>query len=118
MDAIAPALTAFATFAWGPWLLVLLLGGGAQQFLVQVTGVAAGFLWAFPVSLAIFWTINKTIGLRVSEAEEMEGLDVTEHGMHAYPPGLTAEGVASRSCRVCLGTRRVRVRLDATILPA
>jgi len=71
----------------------LLLGGGATQFLVQVVGVTACFLWAFPVSLGIFYAIKKTVGLRVSEAEELEGLDLTEHGMYAYPPVLVADPV-------------------------
>lgn len=70
----------------------LLLGGGATQFMAQVVGVAAAFLWAFPLSYAIFYTIKVTVGLRVSEQEELEGLDITEHGMHAYPPGIVADG--------------------------
>jgi len=32
----------------------------------------------------MFWTISKTIGLRVSPEEEMKGLDIGEHGMEAY----------------------------------
>jgi Amt family ammonium transporter len=71
----------------------LLFGGGITQLLVQCVGVAAAFLWAFPVSLGIFVALKYTIGLRVSPAEEIEGLDIGEHGMHAYPPVLIAEGV-------------------------
>lgn len=70
----------------------ILNGGGAAQLVSQCIGVAAAFLWAFPVSFIIFTVIKHTIGLRVSEEEELAGLDVTEHGMHAYPPGLI-EGV-------------------------
>jgi Amt family ammonium transporter len=55
---------------------------------VQALGVAAGFLWSFTVSVGIFLAIKYTIGLRVSAAEEVEGLDITEHGMHAYPPAI------------------------------
>ena len=33
-----------------------------------------------------------TVGLRVSEAEELQGLDIVEHGMHAYPPVFAADG--------------------------
>jgi Amt family ammonium transporter len=53
----------------------------------QALGVGAGFLWAFPVSLAVF-TLMKYIpfvGLRVPASEEIEGLDVIEHGIEAYP---------------------------------
>ena len=70
----------------------LLVGGGATQFMVQVVGVMAAFFWAFPVSLMVFYAIKATIGLRVSEEEEIEGLDIHEHGMHAYPIAMIAEG--------------------------
>ncbi|MCA9178521.1 MAG: ammonium transporter [Planctomycetales bacterium] len=70
----------------------LLVGGTSEQFIAQVTGVLAAFLWAFPVSFAVFYLIKVTIGLRVSEKEELEGLDITEHGMHAYPANLIADG--------------------------
>ncbi len=49
-------------------------------------------MWAIPVSYAIFYTIKVTVGLRVSEEEELEGLDIHEHGMHAYPPSMVADG--------------------------
>ena len=70
----------------------LLVGGGITQFLAQVVGVVAGFIWAFSVSMVIFGVIKATIGLRVSEIEEAEGLDIHEHGMHAYPPSFVADG--------------------------
>ena len=69
----------------------LLTGGGASQLIAQIVGILAAFLWAFPVSLAIFYAIKVTIGLRVDEREEVEGLDLTEHGMQAYPPSIVAE---------------------------
>ncbi len=59
----------------------------------QVVGVVAGFAWAFPVSLVIFLLIKYTVGLRVSEEEELEGLDLSEHGLHAYPPGFVYDSV-------------------------
>ena len=52
---------------------------------VQALGVVAAFLWVFPLAFILFKTIEKTIGLRVSPEEEMEGLDFSEHGMEAYP---------------------------------
>jgi ammonia channel protein AmtB len=63
------------------------------QLGIQALGVAAAFLWAFPVSFGIFYAIKATVGLRVSPEEEREGLDLTEHGVHAYPPGFIT-GVA------------------------
>ena len=72
----------------------LLLGFGSKQLIAQLIGVGVGFAWAFSASMIIFLAIKYTIGLRVSEAEELEGLDITEHGMHAYPPSVIGEGVA------------------------
>ena len=89
---------AFGTLAVGLFHgeVGLMAGGGPTQLIIQAIGVAAGFLWAFPVSLLIFLTIKNTVGLRVSEAEEIEGLDLTEHGVYAYPPSFVS-GVASSS---------------------
>jgi len=76
--------------AWGTLAIGLLSSeAGMGQLTTQAIGVAAGFLWAFPVSFVIFYAIKMTIGLRVTEEEELEGLDVTEHGMHAYPPAIS-----------------------------
>ncbi len=63
----------------------LFFGGGTAQLVTQVIGIVAYFVWAFGASLVIFLAIKYTIGLRVSEEEELRGLDITEHGMHAYP---------------------------------
>ena len=52
---------------------------------VQLLGIAACFLWVFPTSFIMFKIIAKTIGLRVSPEEELEGLDISEHGGVAYP---------------------------------
>jgi ammonium transporter, Amt family len=66
-------------------------GGGAVQresgftLGVQALGVLAYGLFCFPLCLAIFAALKYTIGLRVSRAEEIGGLDVGEHGMEAYP---------------------------------
>jgi len=37
------------------------------------------------MSYGLFWVIKKTVGLRVSTREELEGLDISEHGMWGYP---------------------------------
>ena len=71
---------------WGT-LAVGIFGSMASgsQFLTQLTGV--GIIGAFCLISAflILFTIKKTIGLRVSKREEVEGLDNAEHGMSAYP---------------------------------
>ena len=71
---------------WGT-LAVGIFGtmAGIDQFLVQLAGV--GIIGAFCVvsSFIILKTIKSLAGLRVSEIEELEGLDRHEHGMEAYP---------------------------------
>lgn len=62
----------------------LLFGGGISQLLVQLIGVVAALVWTFSVAFIMFKLIDATIGLRVSEDEEMEGLDFGEHGASAY----------------------------------
>ena len=50
----------------------------------QLVGVVAIAAVCFPGSLLIFFAIKKSMGLRVSEEEELRGLDIGEHGMEAY----------------------------------
>lgn len=70
---------------WGT-LAVGIFGAkaGGEQFMDQLIGVLAAGAFAFPVALLIFFIIKKTIGIRVSEKEEVEGLDGHEHGISAY----------------------------------
>jgi len=88
---------AWGTLAIGLWGtdVGLFLGGGASQLGIQALGVGAGFAWAFTVSLIIFLAIKYTIGLRVSLEEEIQGLDILEHGMYAYPPSLVVDPMVS-----------------------
>ena len=51
---------------------------------VQALGVAAVGAFTFPLCWAIFFLLKKTIGLRVTEEEELKGLDLAEHKMEAY----------------------------------
>jgi len=62
----------------------LLYGHGVSQLITQIIGVGAGFVWAFGLGMVLFLAIKYTIGLRVSEKEELQGLDIGEHGMEAY----------------------------------
>ena len=63
----------------------LINGGGFAQLGVQATGVVAIGAWSAATSFIILFILKKTIGLRVTEKEEIEGLDGHEHGMSAYP---------------------------------
>ena len=71
---------------WGT-LAVGLFGNLASgaQFLSQLIGVACYAVFCIATSFIIIFTLKKTIGIRVSEKEEVEGLDAHEHGMDAYP---------------------------------
>ena len=70
---------------WGT-LAVGLFGekAGIAQLFSQIIGVAAVGIFAFICSFLIFYTLKKTIGIRVSNDHEIRGLDITEHDMEAY----------------------------------
>ena len=53
---------------------------GGHQLAVQLVGICYAIGWSFIVSYAILQAIDKTIGLRVSEEDEEEGLDSSIHG--------------------------------------
>ena len=63
----------------------LFFGGGFNLLGSQLIGIAAVGAFTFTVSSLVWIIIKKTIGIRVSEAEEFEGLDIGEHGMESYP---------------------------------
>jgi Amt family ammonium transporter len=63
----------------------LVYGGGFEQLGVQAVGVLATFASVFVLSYLTFAAIKATVGLRVTEVEEREGLDIVEHGMYGYP---------------------------------
>ncbi|MFH1877293.1 MAG: ammonium transporter [Candidatus Omnitrophota bacterium] len=62
----------------------LFFGGGIGQFITQLAGVASVFVWVFGTAFALFFVIRKTAGLRVSDEEQLKGLDIGEHGMESY----------------------------------
>ncbi|NOY67982.1 MAG: ammonium transporter [Deltaproteobacteria bacterium] len=73
--------------AWGTLAAGIFNMGGTSLHMigVQVLGIVACFAWAFTMGFILFKVIDKTMGLRVTEEEEMEGLDFGEHGNIAYP---------------------------------
>ena len=52
---------------------------------VQIVGVAVAFVWTFGTAFLLFKAVNAAIGLRVTQEEEIEGLDFGEHNSRAYP---------------------------------
>ena len=62
----------------------LLCGGGFSQLAVQALGVFSTVIFIFVTMGLVFKVLDVTIGLRVSRAEELKGLDIGEHGMESY----------------------------------
>lgn len=62
----------------------LLYGGGFAQLGVQAIGVLAIGAWAIVTSFIVLFVLKKTIGLRVSKEEEVDGLDIHEHKSNVY----------------------------------
>ena len=70
---------------WGT-LAVGIFGdkAGVDQFLYQLTGVGAAGIFCIVSAFIIIFILKKVVGIRVSKEEELEGLDIHEHGMDAY----------------------------------
>ena len=68
---------------WG--VLAVLLSNGDATFGGQVGGLLVIFIWTFLVSLVVWIVLKAIIGVRVSEEEEHEGVDISECGQEAYP---------------------------------
>ncbi len=67
---------------WGT--LAVGIFGTDKDLVAQIVGVAATGVFCFVTSFALFYLIKLSLGLRVSEHEEMRGLDIGEHGQEAY----------------------------------
>ena len=79
------AVGLFATpAAPGNELAGLFYGGGASLLVTQLIGVVSVLAWTAATMLIVFNIIKKTIGLRVTDQEQLDGLDIHEHGMNAY----------------------------------
>ncbi|MGV3757546.1 MAG: ammonium transporter [Verrucomicrobiota bacterium] len=59
--------------------------GGMSQLIIQLKGVLAVGAFTFILSFIVWYLLKVTIGIRVSQDEEREGLDIGEHGNEAYP---------------------------------
>ncbi len=72
--------------AWGTLAAGLFnMGGTSSKIMItQLIGIGAAFVWAFGTAFILFKLIDMTIGLRISKEEELLGVDIVEHGAHAY----------------------------------
>ena len=70
------------------WTTVAMVSGDAysiaSQVLVQAKAVLVTIVWSGVVSIVAYKIVDLTIGLRVTEEQEREGLDITSHGESAY----------------------------------
>ena len=70
---------------WGTLAVGIFSTNPEHSFLTQLLGVACYAVFCLLTSYVIFKVLKQTIGIRVSEKEELQGLDKHEHGMNAYP---------------------------------
>jgi Amt family ammonium transporter len=56
-----------------------------EQLLIQLTGLGVTIVWSALATVILFFLVKKTIGVRVTQEQEYEGLDRAEHGENAYP---------------------------------
>ena len=71
----------------------LFFGGGPELFQAQLIGVLAVGIFIFPASMVGWGLLKGLMGIRVGPEEEMEGLDISEHGLLAYPDFQIATAV-------------------------
>lgn len=96
----------------------LLYGGGFGQLGVQLLGVGAVALWTLTASAVVFGLIKATMGLRVSAEEEIEGLDIGEHGMWGYPETFLGTGTPVTTETVEAARRATHGEVRAGIMQA
>jgi Amt family ammonium transporter len=80
---------------WG--IFAVLITDADATFSGQLVGMLTIFVWVFVASLITWLVIKAIIGIRVSEDEEMEGVDISECGQEAYPEFTSSSGMSSTS---------------------
>jgi Amt family ammonium transporter len=75
---------------WG--LLAVVLSNEEATLIAQLTGLGTILAWTLVTSLITWGIIKMVIGIRVSEEEEYEGVDLGECGMEAYPEFVGSKG--------------------------
>lgn len=74
---------------WG--LLAVCFTNDDATLGAQLLGLGSIFAWVFGASFVVWFAIKKTLGIRVSEEEEYEGVDLSECGLEAYPEFASAD---------------------------
>ncbi len=70
----------------------LIYSGSFKLLGIQALGVTAVSVWAFGATAAVFYILKKTVGIRVTQEDELDGMDLCEHGIAAYT-GIEASHV-------------------------
>ena len=78
-------LLAVGIFATGHNDVEGLIAGNAEQLVPQIVGLLVAAAWGLGAGFILFKALDMTTGLRATEEEEMQGLDIPEHGRSAYP---------------------------------
>ena len=78
----------------------LFYGGGFHQLGLQLLGVVSVMAWTIVTMTIVFKIIDKTVGLRVSEEEEIVGLDSKEHGLASAYAGFSLMDITEGSMSV------------------
>jgi Amt family ammonium transporter len=72
-------------------LMLVPFTNGGVTFVGQIVGALTIFVWVFGASLIVWAILKAVFGIRVSEEDEYEGVDLSECGMEAYPEFVTAK---------------------------
>ncbi len=92
---------------WGTLAVGIFSTNPEHGFLTQLVGVLCYGVFSLACAAGLFYGIKATMGLRVAEEEEIEGLDLGEHGMHAWDVHIGAnqfDSLGNRPARVSAGT--------------
>ena len=89
-DPVGATSVHLACGIWGTLAVGIFSTNAEHSFVTQLIGVAVYGGFTLVCSAIILFAVKATMGLRVSEEEEVEGLDYGEHEMHAYDLGGTA----------------------------
>ncbi len=98
---------------WGTLAVGIFSTNPEHSLGVQAFGVLVYGAVTFPAAMVIFLCVKAIMGLRVSEEEELDGLDYGEHGMHAYDFGKSSGGFETFSAQPS-GSTHLRTTITAS----
>ncbi len=99
----------------------LFYGGGFRLLGVELLGIVAVGAFVFVASSIVWLVLKKTVGIRVSAEEEIAGLDIGEHGNHAYPdfvPAVESLDYGDRDIVAVAGETPVAEAIPVKKIPA